>query len=80
MLYPKSVGNAPQDRSIYGIYDLTGSAREIATNQDVPGSPSYYTVKGSSFKLTERFARLANHGYASNPSDVGFRCVVEVKE
>ncbi|MBE6381024.1 MAG: hypothetical protein E7047_08855 [Lentisphaerae bacterium] len=76
-LYPAAVGSASGDCSIYGVYDLTGNARELVIN---PGNVSYYTVKGSSFRLTERFARLTSHGYASNPSDVGFRCVVELPQ
>jgi len=70
---PSDIGSYPTDCSVYGVYDLTGNARELVTN---PGSWQYYTVKGSSFNLSQRFARAAAHAYASNLSDVGFRCVV----
>ena len=73
---PVEVGSYPKDCSVYGVMDLTGNARELVIN---PGSWQYYTAKGSSFNLSQRFARLAAHAYASNLSDVGFRCVVPVK-
>ena len=75
--YPEAVGSYPKDRSIYGVYDLTGNARELVIN---PGGAQYYTAKGSSFRFAQRFARLAAHVYASNLSDVGFRCVVAIPE
>ncbi len=75
-LYPAEVGSFANDRSIYGVMDLTGNARELVTN---PGSFPYYTVKGGSFNLSRRFARLPLHAYTSNLSDVGFRCVAESK-
>ena len=71
---PAAVGTYPYDCSVYGIFDLTGNARELVTN---PGNVQYYSVKGSSFNLSQRFARASAHAYASNLSDVGFRCVVE---
>lgn len=74
---PAEVGTHPEDRSVYGIYDMTGNARELVSN---PGGWQYYTVKGSSFNLSESFARLAAHAYAFNLSDVGFRCAVSVPD
>ena len=74
---PAEVGTHPEDCSVYGIYDMTGNARELVTN---PGGWQYYTVKGSSFNLSESFARLAAHAYAFNPSDVGFRCAVSAPD
>ena len=71
---PSDIGSFAEDCSVYGVYDLTGNARELVIN---PGAWQYYTVKGSSFNLSQRFARAAAHAYASNLSDVGFRCVVE---
>jgi formylglycine-generating enzyme required for sulfatase activity len=74
---PAEVGTHPEDRSVYGIYDMTGNARELVSN---PGGWQYYTVKGSSFNLSESFARLAAHAYAFNLSDVGFRCAVSAPD
>ena len=54
---------------------MTGNVRELVTNTD---SWQHFTAKGSSFRYSQRFARLANQAYASNLSDVGFRCVVEL--
>lgn len=73
---PAAVGSSQQDKSVYGIFDMMGNARELVTNN---GQNLYYTAKGSSFALSPRFARAANHAYASNLSDVGFRCVAESK-
>ena len=70
---PSPVGKYPADCSVYGIYDLTGNARELVTT---PDKGQYHAVKGSSFNLSQRFARVAAHAYASNLSDVGFRCAV----
>ncbi len=72
---PVNIGSYPTDRSVYGVMDMTGNVRELVTN---PGSWQYYTAKGSSFRYSQRFSRLASQAYASNLSDVGFRCVVEL--
>ena len=72
---PVSCGSYPQDCSVYGVFDMTGNARELVTTH---GSWRYYTAKGASFRYSRRFARVANQAYASNLSDVGFRCVVEL--
>lgn len=72
---PTAIGSYPQDRSVYGVMDMTGNVRELVTN---PDSWQYYTAKGSSFRYSQRFSRLASQAYASNLSDVGFRCVVEL--
>ena len=72
---PVEVGSFPRDVSVYGVYDLTGNARELVTN---PGGWIYYTGKGASFKFSQRFARAAAHAYTTQLSDVGFRCVVEI--
>ena len=72
---PVSCGSYPKDCSVYGAYDMTGNVRELVTNTD---SWQHFTAKGSSFRYSQRFARLANQAYASNLSDVGFRCVVEL--
>lgn len=73
---PEEIGSFPKDRSIYGVYDQAGNARELVINPG--GEAQYYTSKGSSFKYSQRFARLSSHVYASNLSDVGFRCVIEI--
>ena len=73
--HPVSSGSYPEDRSVYGVMDMTGNVRELVTN---PGSWQYYTAKGSSFRYSQRFARTASQAYASNLSDVGFRCAVEL--
>ena len=72
---PVSCGSYPMDCSVYGAYDMTGNVRELVTNID---SWQHFTAKGSSFRYSQRFARVANQAYASNLSDVGFRCVVEL--
>ena len=74
---PQEVGKFSDDCSVYGVYDMTGNARELVTN---PGSWQYYTVKGASFKLPENSARLTAHAYSFNLSDVGFRCAVSAPE
>ena len=74
---PQEVGKFAEDCSVYGVYDMTGNARELVTN---PGSWQYYTVKGASFKLPENIARLTAHAYSFNLSDVGFRCAVSAPE
>ena len=74
---PVPVGSFAKDVSVYGVYDLTGNARELVTN---PNGWLYYTGKGSSFNFSQRFARAAAHAYTSNLSDVGFRCVVEIRK
>ena len=73
--YPVISGSYPEDRSIYGVMDMTGNARELVIN---PNTLNDYTAKGSSFRYSQRFARIAVQAYASNLSDVGFRCVVEL--
>ena len=72
---PSVVASFPMDRSVYGVYDLAGNVRELVTN---PGGTQYYTAKGSSFKLSQRFARAAAHSYAFDFSDTGFRCAVDL--
>ena len=74
---PQEVGKFSEDCSVYGVYDMTGNARELVTN---PGGWQYYTVKGASFNLPENIARLTAHSYSFNLSDVGFRCAVSVPE
>jgi formylglycine-generating enzyme required for sulfatase activity len=74
---PAETGTYPADCSVYGIYDMTGNARELVTN---PGGWQYYTVKGSSFNLSENSARLTAHAYAFNLSDVGFHCAVSAPD
>ena len=73
--HPEVSGSYPQDRSVYGVYDMTGNVRELVRN---PASWQRYTAKGSSFRYSQRFARVATHAYASNLSDLGFRCAVEL--
>jgi len=72
---PVTAASYPLDKSVYGVYDMTGNARELVTN---PGSRQYYTAKGGSFKLSQRFARAAAHSYNFDLSDTGFRCVVDL--
>ena len=73
--HPESIGSYPLDRSVYGVFDMTGNVRELVRN---PASWQHYTAKGSSFRYSQRFARVATHAYASNLSDLGFRCAVEL--
>lgn len=75
--HPVSSGSYPEDRSVYGVFDMTGNVRELVTN---PGSWQYYTAKGSSFRYSQRFSRVTSQAYASNLSDVGFRCAVELSD
>ncbi|MBO5923798.1 MAG: SUMF1/EgtB/PvdO family nonheme iron enzyme, partial [Lentisphaeria bacterium] len=72
---PVNIGSYPEDCSVYGVMDMTGNVRELVTN---PGSWQYYTARGSSFRYSQRFARLPSQAYGSNLSDVGFRCAVEL--
>ena len=73
--HPATSGSYPQDRSVYGVFDMTGNVRELVHN---PTSWQRYTAKGSSFRYSQRLARVANNAYASNLSDLGFRCAVEL--
>ena len=72
---PQEVGANPGDRSIYGVYDMTGNVRELVTN---PAEVPHYMVKGGSCNLSQRFARLAVNAYTADLSELGFRCVAEI--
>ncbi len=69
-------GGYPKDVSIYGVHDLAGNVRELVTN---PNNEQYFSVKGSSFAASPRFARIPENTYAyPGLSDIGFRYVVEL--
>ncbi len=74
------VGSCEYDRSVYGVLDMAGNAREWTASRFPFDSP-FYRVKGASASTTKRFLYCA---YASDtavvPTDIGFRYVVEVEQ
>ena len=72
-------GSFPDDRSVYGVFDLAGNVREWTGSRFPEGSP-YFQIKGASAFVTHDFLYCSN---ASDtpvaPSDVGFRFVLEVE-
>ncbi|MDD3885588.1 MAG: bifunctional serine/threonine-protein kinase/formylglycine-generating enzyme family protein [Victivallaceae bacterium] len=78
-LYPAGSvpGNRPQDRSIYGCYDMSGNVREFLRPQADGGL--LYAVAGGSFLSGRNSARCNEINYIGGAADdVGFRCMFEL--
>jgi len=72
---PGPVGAWPDDRSVYGVYDLAGGVREWTLTRTAGGGR---VVRGGSWADGERAARLATrheHDEAIGDLRVGFRLV-----
>ena len=66
-------GSHPVDRSVYGVMDMAGNAREW-TGTPFPDSPRRFQIKGGGLATSMRGAACAHaDGGEAVPTDIGFR-------
>jgi formylglycine-generating enzyme required for sulfatase activity len=74
------VGSFPQDKSIYGVMDLTGNVHEYTT--ETVGKDKVFVIKGGSLKSRLLFSRCgySTHSDGDSKNTTGFRYVMPVKK
>ena len=74
------VGSFPQDKSIYGVMDLTGNVHEYTTEKF--GKDEVFVIKGGSLKSRLLFSRCgySTHSDGDSKNTTGFRYVIPIKK
>lgn len=80
---PEPVGNRPDDRSPYGVFDMGGNVSELTSTTSEGKRGPRTVLRGGSFKGGARemvtFFRRQSGGPNHRQEHVGFRCVADPK-